>query len=416
MIHHAVERVVRPDKRRPTLVAAPRRSRAGVTARAATLVLALSLPQGLLALPVAVAQVGLARGLLILLLIGALNTLTIVWAARALSSFVARHGVVPSLPQLARERLGRSGALLAYAGGGALFFMALVASLVGLARSLAALTGMPAPLWGGACALLILLLTLTGTALSARLLVGLGLLNVGLVIALVGLALPHARLAPVAGLPTGSPLTMVGVGLMLFFAPMLLTPVVQLLPRRHEPAALAAGGAVGVASAALLFGLWSVVVVGVAGASELAEASGTALPALFTAAPATRLPGSLLGLLLLGMTALRCALVLQHLAREQLPSWLTPPARSLAAQLPVGLGMALALLLLTDATSYTQLIALSGGTAAFVSSVVLPGLLAWAAAVPPESSATDRAGRRAGRRPASQESGDGPHTKEEANT
>lgn len=383
MINRAVERAVRSAKRRPTLVAAPRGSMAGVTARAAALVLALSLPQGLLALPVAVAQVGLARGLLILLLVGALNTLTIVWAARALASFVAQHGVVPSLPQLARARLGRGGALLAYAGGGALFFMALVASLVGLAQSLAALTGAPAPLWCGVCALLILLLTLTGTALSARLLVGLGLLNVALVIVLVGLALPHARLAPAAGLPGGSPLTMVGVGLMLFFAPMLLAPVAQLLPRRHAPAALAAGGALGVASAALLFGLWSAVVVGAAGAPELAQAGGTALPALFTAAPATRLPGSLLGLLLLGMTALRCALMLQRLASEQLPPWLAPSARPLAAQLPVGLGVALALLLV-DATSYTQLIAVSGGTAAFVISVVLPGLLAWAAAPPPE--------------------------------
>ena len=50
-------------------------------AQAALLTMALSLPQGLLALPIAVAQAGLGPGVLILIVVGALNTVTVAWTA-----------------------------------------------------------------------------------------------------------------------------------------------------------------------------------------------------------------------------------------------------------------------------------------------------------------------------------------------
>lgn len=43
----------------------------------AILTMTLSLPQGMLALPIALAQTGLGPGLLVLLLIGTLNTITV---------------------------------------------------------------------------------------------------------------------------------------------------------------------------------------------------------------------------------------------------------------------------------------------------------------------------------------------------
>jgi hypothetical protein len=123
----------------------------------------------------------------------------------------------------------------------------------------------------------------------------------------------------------------------------------------------------------------AVVVVGIVGAVGLVGASGTALPMLLVAAPVTRFPGSLLGISLLGMTALRCALVLSSLAAERLPERLGIRRRRLAAQLPAGLAVAVSFALLwTDAASFTKLITVGGGSAALLISVVLPAWLAQA--------------------------------------
>jgi amino acid permease len=343
----------------------------------ASLTLALSLPQGLLALPIAFAQVGVFQGVLILLLIGLLNTVTVVYVAQAVATYFALHGVVPSLPQLARSHLGRWGGVLTCVSGGALFFLALMASLVGLARSFADLTGTSAPLWGGGC-VLITVLVLRRAALNTRLLIGLGLLNIGLLVVLLIILLPGVQVMTVPVAPEGTPIVLVGVSLMLFFAPMLLPSIaLHLLPRGYASSTLVYGSGVGVAGGTLLFVLWAIAVYSVAGGSSLADASGTVLPALLIAMPATKLPGLLLGLLLLGMTALRCALVLSSLAEEQLSRRLGKRSRHLTAQLPAGLAMTIVLLLLfTEATSFTQLIAIAGGGAASLTSLVIPALLA----------------------------------------
>lgn len=350
---------------------------AGSAARAAVLTAALSLPQGLLALPVAVVQAGLGRGVLILLAVGALNAATVAWTARLTAAAYARRGAVPSLAALAAEHLGRRGRLLATAGGAALFFLALLASLVGLGRSLAELTGAPAWAWGAACGLALLAVTGGEASLSTRLVCWLGLLNIGLLAALL-LMLPHVPAAPSPPPHDGAPLAAVGVSLMLFFAPMLTAPVArEVLPRGGGPGALAWGSAAGVALSAGLFALWAVGVARVASAADLAAAGGTALPLVLAAVPAGRAPATLLGLLLLGMTALRCALVLRALAEEQLAR--RPGRLALLAQAPAALGALIALaLLLAGVGSFTQLIALAGACAASVVSLVVPCLLALA--------------------------------------
>lgn len=358
-------------------LAALKASHACGVLRTAMLTLALSLPQGLLALPIAVAQVGVVPGMLTILLFGALNTITVAWAAREVAASGARHGVVPSLTQLAYERLGPRGGLLTLGSGAALFFLALLASVVGLARSLAELTGAPAPVWGLGCGLGILTLVLRRASLGSRLLIGLGLLNVGLLVALLLLMLPH--LGPMAATAPagGSPLAMAGVSLMLFFAPMLVAPVAShVLPQGYAPRTLVWGSAAGVAGGAALFGLWAAGVCSVVGAANLAGATGTAVPALLAALPQARLPGLLLGLVLLGMTALRCALVLGSLGDERLPRSMCGLRRRLCAQLPTCLSLALALgCLSAGATSFTQLVAVAGIATASLTSLVVPAML-----------------------------------------
>jgi hypothetical protein len=124
--------------------------------RAALLTLALSLPQGLLALPVAVARTGLGEGLRILALVGLLNVVTVAWTARLVARSFASGTVTPSLTALAPQGLGPGGRVLATASSATLFFLALLASLVGLGHSLAAVTGGTAPTLALSCGLLAL--------------------------------------------------------------------------------------------------------------------------------------------------------------------------------------------------------------------------------------------------------------------
>lgn len=347
----------------------------------ALLTLALSLPQGLLAVPIAVAQVGLVPGLLIMLIVGMLNIATAAWTARHVAVYFTRYGSIPSLTRLAHDRLGAWGRLLTLASGATLFFLALLASVVGLARSLEQLTGTPALVWGAGCGLLILALLCRRAALSSRLVIGLGMLNVCFVIVLLLLTLPHTQ--PIAAAPTtaGSLLSMIGVSMMLFFAPMLVAQVAEhVLPYSGNPQTFVRGIAAGVGAGAVLFALWAVAVCRVAGMPDLAASSGTPITLLVLAVPDASLPARLLEFSLLGMTALRCALVLRMLAEEQL-SWLGNRHRHLAV-LPVATGLLLSLvLLLTGATSFTQLIAIAGGGAASLISLVIPSILTYASGV-----------------------------------
>lgn len=361
-------------------LAQPRQRRVCVrqVARCAALTLALSLPQGMLALPIAVARVGLVAGLLTLAVVGLLNVVTVVWTARLVARSHASARPPPSLSALAAQQLGPSGRALAIGSSATLFFLALLASLVGLGRSLAALTQGPAPALALGVGLLVLGVAQRQTALGVRLLGGLGCVAVVLLGVIILLVLPQLR--PSTPLPgTGSPLLMLGVSQMLFFAPMLVPAVAQQgAATDADKRALVLGSAAGVAAGALLAGLWAVAVVGVIPPAQLAAASGTAIPLLGEAVPAAKALALLLELLLLGLTALRCACILRTLTAEHMPvarRW--RPAS--AAQLPALAALALAVAaLLHGAVSFTVLIAIAGGAAASLLSLVLPALLTYA--------------------------------------
>lgn len=342
----------------------------------AFLIIGLSLPQGLLALPIAVAEVGLVPGLLIVLAIGACNVVTVAWTAKHVARYFTQRGTVPSLARLADERLGNWGRLLTLGSSLILFFLALLASVVGLARNLEGLSHLPAPLWGAICGLALLVCALGKTTLNSRLMFRLGLLNLGLLVALISLMLRNTKPSDTIVAAGGSPLVMVGVSLMLFFAPMLVTPAAQQqLVRGVSPRVFVYGSAAGAAGSALLFALWAWAVWGVVGTAGLAGSAGTILTSLNIIIPEGHLLTILLGLLLLGMTGLRCALMLKTIVEEQLATqtaW-----RRLAPQLPAGMGLIIAIaLLLADVVSFTQLIAIAGGAAASFTSLLIPTLLA----------------------------------------
>lgn len=349
-------------------------------ARCAALTLALSLPQGLLALPIAVAKTGLASGLLILAVIGLFNVVTVAWTARLVARAHTPGRPAPSLAALATQLLGQGGRALVIGSSATLFFLALLASLVGLGHSLAVLVGGPAPALTLGSGLLVLWVAQRQVALGARLLGGLGCVAVALLLLILLLILPGVPLrvpAPAAG----SPLLMLGVSQMLFFAPMLVPVVAQQGARTGcDERTLVLGSAAGVGGGVLLAGLWAVAVVGVVPTAQLAMASGTAIPLLGEAIPAARPLGLLLEVQLLGLTALRCTCILRALTAEQLPAAHQTRLAS-ATTLPVLAALALAVAaLLHGAISFTLLIAIAGSVAASLLSLVLPALLTVAAA------------------------------------
>lgn len=99
---------------------------------------------------------------------------------------------------------------------------------------------------------------------------------------------PLLPAAPPLAAPSGSsPLVMLGVGQMLFFAPMLVSVVAQqVLPHGGSLRTLLVGSAAGVTAGAALSALWAFAVYRAVGVAGLAGSSGTAVTALAAAAPA----------------------------------------------------------------------------------------------------------------------------------
>jgi amino acid permease len=102
---------------------------------------------GILALPIALAGVGPLPGLLILLILGGINVLTIAGMAEA----VTRNGAIRDgsafLGRVVSDYLGRSGSLVLSLGLAANCILFQWAYYVGFATTLADATGVPAPLW-----------------------------------------------------------------------------------------------------------------------------------------------------------------------------------------------------------------------------------------------------------------------------
>jgi amino acid permease len=110
---------------------------------------ALTLPvgSGLLALPIAVADVGSLAGILLLIFFGLVNALT----AAALAESVARSGTtrfgLGYLGQLVSEYLGNAGSVVLTAMMAANSFLVLIIFYLGFADTFEGATRLPAELW-----------------------------------------------------------------------------------------------------------------------------------------------------------------------------------------------------------------------------------------------------------------------------
>ncbi|MCU0534466.1 MAG: hypothetical protein MUD14_11300 [Hydrococcus sp. Prado102] len=298
---------------------------------AALVTVALGLPQAFLALPIACASIGLLATLVLLLVLGAINIMTMACMAEAIGrSGDFRYGNA-FIKQLTANYLGGAGSFILSLAVGIRVFLIALACYLGLSATMADFTAIPATIWAGLlfCAGLYLI-SRKSLNFTVTVMVMLAGINVSLLLLLVLLALGH--LQPDNLLYFNFPLLsegfhfpmlqqLFGVSLMLYFGHVYVGECAKLvLPRDPSAASLIWGSIAGTAFLTFLFCLWVVAINGAIAPQILATQSGTALePLAHQIGPAVKVIGAVLVILLLGMAWIRSSSLLVNLAREWFP-------------------------------------------------------------------------------------------------
>lgn len=284
---------------------------------------------GLLALPIALAQVGIAWGLGLVLGFGLINLLT----AAALAETVVRSGTarfgLGFLGQLAQEYLGKEASILLTIVLAANNFLVLIIFFLGVAGTLGGATNTAPVFWllpFFAVVLYVLSRRSLNTTVAVTLLIVLTNLVILLLIPL--LALPYFQVQNVRGAAGGAVFTpaalgsIVGVLSSTFLSHFVVAtygPVV--LPRDPSGRAWLRGSAGALLLYILIACLWLLISNGVLTPATLSASTGAVVTPLAAVVGASiALLGSVLVILSVGLTAMQVALGLYYLVEERLPA------------------------------------------------------------------------------------------------
>jgi len=288
---------------------------------------------GILALPIALADVGPLAGVVILVVMGLANVLTITYMAEA----VARSGTIrygsAFLGRVVTDYLGRAGSLILSLGLVTECVLTLWPYYIGLSTTLANATRIPAPLW---VALLFLIglyylrrETLSATIASALVI---GAINIGLILILSLLAfaslrpanLLHVNVPFLGGRPFEPAILQLifGVILLAYFGHLSVSNCARVVLHRDPSArALIWGTVAAQAVVMVIYCIWVLAVNGAVAPQALAGQSGTALaPLAAEIGPVVHVLGSVFVILGMGMGTIHSSLPLFNLVREQLPT------------------------------------------------------------------------------------------------
>jgi len=286
----------------------------------------------ILALPIALAGVGPIAGVIILLVMGVINVITIASMAEA----VTRSGSIryqgSYLGKLVQDYLGRVGSLVLTAMVVIVCFLVLFAYYLGFSLTLGGATPIPPEVWVGILFLLgfyfVRRKNLHATVTSALVI---GAINLGLILLLSGLALAHLRLDRLLYVHVpflnGQPFEPALLGLIFgvifaaYFGHFSVNSCARtVLQRDPGGRSLALGCMAAQASAMILYILWTVAVNGSIAPQVLTGFSGTALtPLTQVAGPAVNVFGVLLTILAMGMASIHFSLALFFTVREWIP-------------------------------------------------------------------------------------------------
>jgi hypothetical protein len=287
---------------------------------------------GILALPIALAGVGPLPGILLMVVLGLVNVVTIIGASEA----AARSGTVRYgsgfMGRMVRDYLGNFASLVLIAAVALLCFLTLPVLYIGFGSAMAGFTGLPEPLWVVGLFLVCLYLlrreSLDATVGSALVV---GAVNITIVLLLSILAFTQMEPANLLyfNLPfsNGQPFDpslwglIFGVILLAFFGHMSVNNCAQVVLRRDASARSLIGGAAAAQVVVIvLYSIWCLAVAGAVPPATLQAETGTVRrpwpPASGRSRSAEqhlRHPGPAIG-------SLHSSLGLFNLVRERLPA------------------------------------------------------------------------------------------------
>jgi amino acid permease len=297
--------------------------------------LAVTLPvgSGLLALPIAVADVGPLVGILLLIFLGLLNAVT----GAALAESVARSGTtrfgLGYLGQLVSEYLGDAGSVVLSVVMAANSFLVLIIFYLGFSDTFQGATHLPASLWivglFGVGLYFLSRKSLSSTIASTLVV---ATLNVCLLVIIPLFALPHVqpanlayiRLPFVGGQPFDPTILRLIFGVMLsnYFSHLLVANYGRAILRRDPSARSWIWGVIAaIGLTTLISCLWVLLINGALSPEVLANHTGTALTVLAAkVGPIVNWLGSICVVLSLGMASIHISLGLLFLMEERLPA------------------------------------------------------------------------------------------------
>jgi len=297
------------------------------------LTIAFSFSQAFLALPTGVASMGALPGVALVVAIGLVNVVTMACMAESCArSGDFRYGKV-FLGRLVTGYLGGEASVVFSAITALRTFLVMLAGSIGIAFTLAASTGLRAEVWIAVVAVgELYYVSRKSQMLTITTMLALVAANLALTVIVTGFAL--ARLEPTkllhlpvaAGGHTGFDAVVLklafGVIVMLYIGHVYLIQCAKIvLPRDPSARSLIQGSVAGTFVLVGVFSVWILAVNGVVPAERLAREAGTALPSLAERiGPAVSVLGSVLVVVLLGMSCLRTSTVIFNLVQERLPS------------------------------------------------------------------------------------------------
>lgn len=288
---------------------------------------------GVLALPIAMAGVGPLPGILIMIVLGLVNVVTVIAAAEAASrSGTVRYGS-GFMGRMVREYLGSFAGIVLTVAVALLCFLTLPVLYIGFGSAMAGFTGLPEPVWVVglflACLYLLRRESLDATVGSALVV---GVVNIAIILLLSLLALTH--MAPANLLYFNTPLAygqpfdpslwglVFGVILLAFFGHMSVNNCAQIVLRRDASGRSLVGGAIAAQIVVIaLYSIWCLAVAGAVDPATLQAETGTVLaPLASSIGPIAIMLSSIFVILALAIGSLHSSLGLYNLVRERLPA------------------------------------------------------------------------------------------------
>jgi hypothetical protein len=295
-----------------------------------------------LALPIALAGVGPLVGVVILLVLGLVNLLTIMGIVEA----ITRNGTIRYgsgyFGRLVADYLGNVGTVALSATFLIMMVLVSIVVYIGVSSTLAASTGIPVTVWA-AVLFLIAFWVLRRESLDATVASSLviGIVSIGLLVVMMLLVLPHirgenllyARIPFINQAFDPSILQLVfGIVLSAYFGHTSAANAAKVVLRRDPGGrSLMWGNIAAMGCVTVLYSIWVIVVGGAVAPGVLVSTVGTVIkPLADVAGGGIYLFGTIYVVLSMGITILHCSLGLYNQVRE----WLPQPAKGINAPPP----------------------------------------------------------------------------------